>query len=152
MEKLLCVNKKAKHDYFILDTFETGIVLVGTEVKSIKIGNANIRDAFIKIKNNEIFIENMHIYPFEQGNRYNVDSLRTRKLLMHKNEIKKLSKKLKDSENGTGITIIPLKIYLVKNKIKLEIALAKGKKNYDKRQALKEKDQKRQIEKSLKKY
>lgn len=144
--KIISNNKKAFHDYFILDTYEAGIELKGTEVKSLRKGSANLKDAYIKIKDNEAFIENMHIAPFEQGNRFNHDPLRERKLLLHRKEIRKLQKEVKEN----GLTIIPTKLYFNTSKAKLEIALARGKKLYDKRQDLKAKDAKRDIEKALK--
>jgi len=144
--KIVSNNKKAYHDYFILDTYEAGIELKGTEIKSVRKGSANLKDAFIRIKNNEAFIENMHIAPYEQGNRFNHDPLRTRKLLLHKKEIKKLQKEIKEN----GLTIVPTKLYFNTSKAKLEIALARGKKLYDKRQDLKAKDAKRDVERALK--
>lgn len=144
--KIVSNNKKAFHDYFILDTYEAGIELKGTEIKSVRKGSANLKDAFIRIKNNEAFIENMHIAPYEQGNRYNHEPLRTRKLLLHKKEIKKLQKEVKEN----GLTIVPTKLYFNTSKAKLEIALARGKKLYDKRQDLKAKDAKRDVERALK--
>ncbi|MFQ6861415.1 MAG: SsrA-binding protein SmpB [Beduini sp.] len=145
--KILAQNKKAYHDYFIEDTFEAGIVLQGTEIKSVRKGSANLKDSFIRIKNDEAFLENMHIAPYEQGNIFNHEPLRTRKLLLHKKEILKLAKEVKEG----GYTIVPTKLYFDKgSKVKVEIALAKGKKLFDKRQSLKEKDAKRDIEKALK--
>lgn len=144
--KIVSNNKKAFHDYFILDTYEAGIELKGTEIKSVRKGSANLKDAFIRIKDNEAFIENMHIAPYEQGNRFNHDPLRTRKLLLHKKEIRKLQKEVKEN----GLTIVPTKLYFNTSKAKLEIALAKGKKLYDKRQDIKAKDAKRDVEKALK--
>lgn len=145
--KILAQNKKAYHDYFIEDTFEAGIVLQGTEIKSVRKGSANLKDSFIRIKNDEAFLENMHIAPYEQGNIFNHEPLRTRKLLLHKKEILKLAKEVKEG----GYTIVPTKLYFDRgSKVKVEIALAKGKKLFDKRQSLKEKDAKRDIEKALK--
>ena len=145
--KILAQNKKAYHDYFIEDTFEAGIVLQGTEIKSVRKGSANLKDSFIRIKNDEAFLENMHIAPYEQGNIFNHEPLRTRKLLLHKKEIFKLAKEVKEG----GYTIVPTKLYFDKgSKVKVEIALAKGKKLFDKRQSLKEKDAKREVEKALK--
>ena len=125
----LSQNKKARHEYFIEDIYEAGIELKGTEVKSIRNGSANIKDAFCQIKNGEMFIYNMHVAPYEEGNIYNVDPLRTRKLLLHKKEIRKLEK----IKNLQGYSIIPLRLYLSKGRVKAEIATAKGKKLYDKR-------------------
>ncbi|WP_368275353.1 SsrA-binding protein SmpB [Coprobacillus cateniformis] len=144
--KIVAQNKKAYHDYFILDTYEAGIELQGTEIKSIRKGSVNLKDSFIRIRNDEAFIDNMHIAPYEQGNRFNHEPLRQRKLLLHKKEIKKLQKELKEK----GLTIVPTKLYFNTSKLKVEIALARGKKLYDKRQDLKEKDSKRDIEKALK--
>lgn len=144
--KIVSQNKKAYHDFFILDTYEAGIELMGTEIKSVRKGSVNLKDSFIRIKNDEAYIENMHIAPYEQGNRFNHEPLRTRKLLLHKKEIKKLQKEVKEK----GLTIVPTKLYFNTAKLKVEIALAKGKKLYDKRQDLKEKDSKRDIEKALK--
>lgn len=144
--KIVSQNKKAYHDYFILDTYEAGIELRGTEIKSVRKGSTNLKDAFIRIKNNEAFIENMHIAPYEQGNRFNHEPLRTRKLLLHKKQIKKLQKEVKEN----GLTIVPTKLYFNTSKLKVEIALARGKKLYDKRQDLKAKDAKRDVERALK--
>lgn len=144
--KIVSQNKKAYHDYFILDTYEVGIELRGTEIKSVRKGSTNLKDAFIRIKNDEAYIENMHIAPYEQGNRFNHEPLRTRKLLLHRKEIKKLQKEVKEN----GLTIIPTKLYFNTSKLKVEIALARGKKLYDKRQALKAKDAKRDVERALK--
>lgn len=144
--KIVSNNKKAYHDYFILDTYEAGIELKGTEIKSVRKGSVNLKDSFIRIKDNEAFIENMHIAPYEQGNRFNHDPLRTRKLLLHKKEIKKLQKEVKEN----GLTIVPTKLYFNTSKLKVEVCLARGKKLYDKRQDLKEKDSKRDIERALK--
>ena len=144
--KIVAQNKKAYHDFFILDTFEAGIELQGTEIKSVRKGSVNLKDSFIRIKNDEAYIENMHIAPYEQGNRFNHEPLRTRKLLLHKKEIKKLQKEVKES----GLTIVPTKLYFNTAKLKVEIALVRGKKLYDKLQDLKEKDSKRDIERALK--
>jgi len=144
--KIVSQNKKIFHDYFILDTYEAGIVLQGTEIKSVRKGSVNLKDSFIRIKNDEAFIENMHIAPYEQGNRFNHEPLRTRKLLLHKKQIKKLQKEIKEN----GLTIVPTKLYFNTSKLKIEVALARGKKLYDKRQDLKAKDAKRDIEKALK--
>lgn len=144
--KIVCENRKARHDYFIHETYEAGIVLVGTEVKSLRAGKANLKDSFARIKNNEIFLDNMHISPYEQGNIFNHDPIRARKLLMHKVEIVKLSSKVKEK----GYTLVPLKVYFSKGRAKLQLGLATGKKNYDKRQALAEKAAKRDVERALK--
>lgn len=144
--KIVSQNKKAYHDYFILDTYEAGIELKGTEIKSVRKGSVNLKDSFIRIKNDEAYIENMHIAPYEQGNRFNHEPLRTRKLLLHRKEIKKLQKEVKEN----GLTIVPTKLYFNTSKLKVEIALARGKKLYDKRQDLKAKDAKRDVERALK--
>ena len=142
------LNRKVNFDYEIIDTFETGIVLTGTEIKSIRLGKCNLKDSYAIIKNNEIFILNMHISQYEQGNRFNHEETRTRKLLMHKKEILKLRDKLEID----GFTLVPIKLYFKGSKAKLLIGLAKGKKNYDKREAIKKKDIERQIAKDLKNY
>lgn len=140
------INRKANYDYEIIDTYESGVVLTGTEIKSIRLGRITLKDSYAIIKNNEIFLLNVHISSYEQGNRFNHDELRTRKLLLHKKEIIKLKEKI-DKE---GFTIIPLKLYFVKGKVKILLGLAKGKKNYDKREAIKKKDIERQIATDLK--
>lgn len=144
--KVVTQNKKAFHDYFILDTYEAGIELKGTEIKSVRLGHVNLKDAFIRFKNDEAFIENMHIAPYEQGNIFNHEPLRNRKLLLHKKQIKKLQREVKEN----GLTVVPTKIYFNTSKLKVEIALARGKKLYDKRQDLKAKDAKRDMERALK--
>lgn len=144
--KIACENRKARHDYFIHETFETGLALQGTEVKSLRAGKANLKDSYAFIKNNEIFVEHMHISPYEQGNIFNHDPLRTRKLLMHKAEIIKLFSKTREK----GYTLVPLKVYFKHGKAKLELALASGKHNYDKRQDLQAKAAKRDVERALK--
>lgn len=145
--KTIARNKKALHDYFILETFEAGIVLTGTEIKSIRAGRVNLKDSYIRTtKTNEAYIINMHIAKFKQGNRYNHDETRERKMLLHKKEILKMRQKSKQE----AATIIPLQLYLTKGRAKLEIALAKGKKKHDKRRDLKDKAMKREVEKALK--
>ena len=144
--KVVTQNKKAFHDYFILDTYEAGIELKGTEIKSVRLGHVNLKDAFIRFKNDEAFIENMHIAPYEQGNIFNHEPLRNRKLLLHKKQIKKLQREVKEN----GLTVVPTKLYINTSKLKVEIALARGKKLYDKRQDLKAKDAKRDMERALK--
>lgn len=146
--KPIAQNRKATHDYTILDTYEAGIVLTGTEIKSIRQSQIQLKDGFVRITNGEALLTNVYIAPFDHGNINNVDELRTRKLLLHKKEITKITNALL----GTGITIVPLKVYLVGGRAKVLIGLAQGKKNYDKREALKRKDQKRDIERSLKDY
>ena len=146
--KIVSQNKKAYHDYFIEDTYEAGIELKGTEIKSIRKGSANLKDSYIRIKNGEAFLEGMHVAPYEQGNIFNHDPLRTRKLLLHKKQINKLYREVKES----GLTLIPTKLYFgdKSSKIKVEVAVARGKKLYDKRQDMKAKDAKRDIGKALK--
>ncbi len=139
-------NRKAYYDYEIVETYESGIVLKGTEIKSIRNGSANINDSYAIIRDNELFLLNMHISEYKQGNIFNHDEARTRKLLMHKKEIIKLNNYLELE----GMTLIPLKLYFKKNKVKILLGLAKGKKNYDKRQVIKERDIKREIEKEYK--
>ena len=140
------VNRVARHDYFIEEEYECGIVLTGTEIKSIRLGKANIKDSYAVIKNSEIFLLNMFISHYKEGNIFNHEETRTRKLLLHRSEILKLNDKVRLE----GYTLIPLKIYFVKGKAKLLLGVCKGKKNYDKREALKEKDIRRQVEKDLK--
>ena len=146
--KVVSQNKKAYHDYFIEDTYEAGIELKGTEIKSIRKGSANLKDSYIRIKNGEAFLVGMHVAPYEQGNIFNHDPLRTRKLLLHKKQIEKLYREVKES----GLTLVPTKLYFgdKSSKIKVEVAVARGKKLYDKRQDMKAKDAKRDIEKALK--
>jgi SsrA-binding protein len=144
-DKVLVQNKKASHDYFIEETIEAGIVLTGTEIKSIRHGRANLKDSHAKIVNGEAFLWNMHISPFEQGNRHNVDPTRTRKLLMHKQQIFKMMGHVKEK----GYALVPLQMYIKNGYAKVLIGLAKGKKNYDKRQDLAKKDAQRDIERAL---
>ncbi|SIR29291.1 SsrA-binding protein [Peribacillus simplex] len=143
--KQLAQNKKAYHDFFIEQTFEAGIVLKGTEIKAIRAARVNLKDAFAKIENGEIYLHNMHVSPYEQGNQFNHDPLRTRKLLLHKKEISKLIGVTKE----TGYTIVPLKMYLKNGFAKVLIGLGKGKKQYDKRDDLKKKEAKRDIERAF---
>lgn len=133
------INRKASHDYFIKDTYEAGIELFGTEIKSIRLGSANINDAYARIKNGEVFVTNMYIAKYDEGNRFNHDERRERKLLLHKNEILRIEHNI----NTNRYTLIPLKLYFKKNKLKVELGVCQGKKLYDKREALKEKDIKR---------
>lgn len=144
--KLIANNKKAYHDYFILDTYEAGIALHGTEVKSLRMGKCSIKESFIRIENGEVFIYGMHISPYEKGNIFNKDPLRVKKLLLHKTEINKLLGKTQEK----GMSIVPLKVYLKGSLVKVEIGLAKGKKLYDKRQDITKKDQKREAEREFK--
>lgn len=134
--KVIANNKKAYHDYFIEETYEAGIVLAGTEVKSIRQGSCSVKESFIKIKNNEAFIWNMHINPYDHGNIFNKDPLRTRKLLLHKKEINKLI----GETTQKGYTLVPLRVYIKGSLVKVEIGLARGKKLHDKRQDIAKKD------------
>ena len=134
--KLIANNKKARHDYFLEETFEVGIELVGTEVKSLRMGKCSIKEAYVRIENGEVYIVQMHISPYEKGNIFNKDPLRTRKLLMHKREILKLQQKMKEK----GYTLVPVDIYFKGSLVKMHIALAKGKKLYDKREDIKQRD------------
>ena len=146
--KLIAQNKKANHDYFIEETYECGIELVGTEVKSMRQGGVNLKDSYANVKDGEVFVYNMHVSPYEKGNIFNRDPLRVRKLLMHKQEIRKLIGKTKE----TGYSLVPLKVYLKGSRIKIELALAKGKKLYDKRQDIAKRDAKRDIDRKIKEY
>ena len=144
--KLIANNKKAYHDYFVDDTYEAGISLHGTEVKSLRMGKCSIKESFIRIENGEVFIYGMHISPYEKGNIFNKDPLRVRKLLLHKNEINKMMGKIAEK----GYTLVPLQVYFKGSLAKIEIGLAKGKKLYDKRQDIAKKDQRREAEKEFK--
>ena len=143
--KLIANNKKAFHDYFIEETFEAGIVLAGTEVKSLRLGKCSVKEAYIMIEGHEMFVYGMNISPYEKGNIFNKDPLRPRKLLLHKAEIYKLAGKASEK----GFTIVPLKVYFKDSKVKVEIALAKGKKLYDKRASIAERDRKREAEREF---
>ena len=145
-QKLIANNKKAYHDFFILDTYEAGIALHGTEVKSLRMGKCSIKESFIRIENGEVFIYGMHISPYEKGNIFNKDPLRVRKLLLHKAEINKLLGKIKEK----GMSVVPLKVYLKGSLMKVEIGLAKGKKLYDKRDDIAKKDQTREAQRDFK--
>ncbi len=146
--KPVAQNRKARHEYFIEDTYECGIALVGTEVKSVRAGKCNLKDAYARVENGEIFIKGMHISPYEQGNIFNRDPFRERKLLMHRREIMKL-KRLSEAD---GYSLIPLQLYLKDGLVKLELAVAKGKKLYDKRQSIAERDAKRDVERKLSRH
>ncbi len=146
MEKLISSNRKARHDYHIDETFEAGIVLTGTEVKSARASRVNLKDSYAKIEGNELFLYNMHISPYDQGNRFNHEPLRTRKLLMHKSEIRRLTGKVKEK----GYTLVPLKLYLKRGLIKVELGLGRGKRAFDKRQAIAERESRRDMERALK--
>lgn len=143
--KVIAQNKKARHDFFIEETYEAGIVLTGTEIKSIRGGRVNLRDSYAGIRDGEAYLFNMHINPYEQGNRYNHDPLRVRKLLLHREQIRKLIGLTKQQ----SFTLVPLRLYLKGGFCKVEIGLAKGKKNYDKRESLKQKDAQRDIQRAL---
>ena len=144
--KLIANNKKAYHDFFIDDTFEAGVSLHGTEVKSLRMGKCSIKEAFVRIENGEVFVYGMHISPYEKGNIFNKDPLRVKKLLMHRYEINKLMGKIKEK----GLTLVPLKVYFKGSLVKVEIGLARGKKLYDKREDIAKKDQRREAEKEFK--
>lgn len=144
--KTLAENRKARHDYFIEESFEAGIELVGTEVKSIRAGRANLKDSYADIVNGEVFVRNMHISPYEHGNIYNRDPLRDRKLLMHKSEISRLL----GFTAQKGYTLVPLSLYLKNGRVKVNLAVAKGKKDYDKRDAMLEKAAKIDIDRQMK--
>ena len=148
MGKLLSQNKKARHDYFIEDTYECGIALTGTEIKSARQGKINLKDSYAKVKDGHVTVYNMHIAPYEQGNRFNVDSRRPRKLLLHKREIRKLI----GYTSQDGLTLVPLRVYLNDRGLaKLELAVARGKKNYDKRDDMAKKDADRKMQQMMKK-
>ncbi|MDO4719723.1 MAG: SsrA-binding protein SmpB [Peptostreptococcaceae bacterium] len=146
--KTVATNRKARFNYEILETYEAGIALKGTEVKSIRAGKVNLGEGYATIDNGEILLKQVHISPYEQGNIFNVDPLRVRKLLMHKSEIKKLIGEVAQK----GYSLIPLSMYLKKGKVKVQLALVKGKKNYDKRESLAKKDAQRKIERAVKEY
>ena len=144
--KVMATNREARHEYFIEEEYEAGIELVGTEVKSVRGGNLNLKDAWCGIKNGEMILNQMHISPYDHGNRFNVDSRRPRRLLMHKREIMRLYGKVKQD----GFALIPLSVYLKGSLVKVNVGLCKGKKLYDKRQVAAEKDAKRQIDRAMK--
>ncbi len=144
--KQIASNRKAFHDYFVLERYEAGIELFGTEVKSLRAGRANLKDAYGAVKKGELFIEGMHISPYEQGNIFNRDPLRPKKLLMHKSEIMKLFGKTREK----GFTLVPLRVYFKRGRAKMEIALASGKHTFDKRRTLADKEMKRDVERALK--
>ena len=144
--KKLAENRKAWHEYFIEETYETGIELFGTEVKSIKLGKSNLKDAYAEVRNGEVYVYNMHISPYEKGNIFNRDPLRPKKLLLHKNEIMKLAGYIA----LRGYTLIPISLYLVRGLVKVELAVAKGKKLYDKREDMAKRDAVREVQKNMK--
>ena len=144
--RLIANNKKAYHDYFIEETYEAGIALHGTEVKSLRMGKCSIKESFVRLENEEVYIYGMHISPYEKGNIFNRDPLRVKKLLLHKSEIRKMKGKIAEK----GYTLVPLKVYFNRSLVKVEIGLAKGKKLYDKRQDIAKKDQRREAERDFK--
>ena len=144
--RLIANNKKAYHDYFIEDTYEAGIELFGTEVKSMRMGKCSIKESFVQIDKGEVFVYGMHVSPYEKGNIFNKDPLRTRKLLLHQYEIRKIAGKIAEK----GYTLVPLKVYFKGSLVKVEIGIAKGKKLYDKRETIAKKDQRREAEKEFK--
>ena len=144
--RLIANNKKAYHDYFIEETYEAGIALHGTEVKSLRMGKCSIKESFVRIENEEVYIYGMHISPYEKGNIFNRDPLRVKKLLLHKSEIRKMKGKIAEK----GYTLVPLKVYFNRSLVKVEIGLAKGKKLYDKRQDIAKKDLRRETERQFK--
>ncbi len=145
-KKVICVNKKASHSYFIENRYEAGLILQGTEVKALRTGKANLKESYAKVKHNEIFLYNCHISPYSHGNQLNHDPIRPRKLLLHKREIKKLIGKVAER----GYTLVPLKLYFSRGIAKIEIGLAKGKKLHDKRHSMKERDDQREMERAFK--
>lgn len=144
--RLIANNKKAYHDYFIEDTYEAGIELAGTEVKSMRMGKCSIKESFVQIEHGEVFVYGMHISPYEKGNIFNKDPLRTRRLLLHQYEIRKIAAKIAEK----GFTLVPLKVYFKGSLVKVEIGIAKGKKLYDKRQTIAKNDQRREAEREFK--
>jgi len=145
-QKLIANNKKAYHDYFIDETYEAGIALHGTEVKSMRMGKCSIKESFIRVENEEVYVYGMHVSPYEKGNLFNKDPLRVKKLLLHRYEINKLIGKVKEK----GYTLVPLQVYFKNGKVKVEIGLARGKKLYDKRESIAKKDQMREAQKEFK--
>lgn len=141
-EKAIATNRKAFHDYFVEESYEAGLILTGTEIKSIRAGLINLRDSFARVDKGEVWVENMHVSPYTQGNRENPAPVRRRKLLMHKEEIRRLGLKVQ----AKGLTLIPLRVYIKGNRAKLELGLAKGKRQYDKREAIAKKDAERELE------
>lgn len=144
--RTLAENRKARHDYFIEETFEAGIELFGTEVKSVKLGKANLKDSYADVKNGEIYLYNLHISPYEKGNIFNRDPLRDRRLLMHKSEIRRLEGAI----SREGLTLVPLSLYEVRGLVKVQLAIAKGKKLYDKRDDMAKRDARREVEQHFK--
>ena len=145
-DKMVANNKKAYHDYFIDETYEAGVALHGTEVKSVRMGKCSVKESFVRIQNGEVYIYGMNISPYEKGNIFNKDPLRIRKLLLHRSEINKMEAKLKEK----GLTLVPIKVYFKNSLVKVEIGMARGKKLYDKRQDIAKKDQRREAERDFK--
>ena len=145
-KKIVTNNKKARHDFFIIEVYEAGLELAGTEIKSVRAGEVSLKDSFAKVRNGEVFVYNMHISPYAQGNRYNKDPMRPKKLLLHKKEIRKLD----ESVSQEGLTLVPLDVYLINGKAKLSLAIAKGKKLYDKREDIAKRDAKRDMDRRMK--
>jgi len=145
-QKLIANNKKAYHDYFIDETYEAGVALHGTEVKSMRMGKCSIKESFVRIENGEVFVYGMHVSPYEKGNIFNKDPLRVKKLLLHRQEINKLAGKIQEK----GYTLVPLQVYFKEGKVKVEIGLARGKKLYDKRETIAKKDARRETEREFK--
>ncbi|KAB2952097.1 SsrA-binding protein SmpB [Heliorestis acidaminivorans] len=143
--KVICENRRARHDYHIEETYEAGMVLKGTEIKSLRSGKGNLKDSFARVVEGEVILYNMHISPFEQGNRYNHEPTRNRKLLLHKSEIRKLQAAVQQK----GLTLVPLRIYLKRGMAKLELAIGRGKKQYDKRQDIAKKDAQREMARAV---
>lgn len=144
-ERIAISNRRARHEYEVLDVYETGIVLVGSEVKSLRLGKANLQDSYADLRKGEVWLHNMHISPFEKANQFNHDPMRVRKLLLHKNEIRKLIGKTTEK----GLTLVPLKVYFKKGKAKVELALCKGKKLHDRREDIKKRDVEREIRRAF---
>ena len=147
-KKIVSSNKKARHDFFIIEVYEAGLELTGTEIKSIRAGEVNLKDSYAKVKGGEVFVYSMHISPYSQGNRYNQDPMRPKKLLLHKKEIRKLDQ----ATSQEGLTLVPLDVYLLKGRAKLSLAVAKGKKLYDKRDDIAKRDAKRDIDRKMKEH
>jgi SsrA-binding protein len=143
--KTIAKNKRARHDYHVVDSIEAGIVLRGTEVKSVRLGKVQLVDSFAKVENDELFLIGAHISPYEQGNRFNVDPRRTRKLLLHKAQIRRLDRQVREK----GMALVPLSVYLRRGRVKVEIGLCRGKRMHDKREAIRKRDAEREVERAL---
>ena len=146
--KVVSTNRKARHDYEILDTYEAGLVLTGSEIKSIRAGHVNLREGFVQVRDNELWLLNTHIAAYDQAGKFGHDPLRPRKLLLHRKEIDRIAARVQEK----GLTIVPTMLYLTRGRAKVEIALARGKKQYDKRESLRKRDSQRQIERSLREH